>query len=364
MDMKLKAIILIVDSSSDNLVFMEGLLQERHHIKLARTGADAIRIVKASPRPDLILIDTSLPDMDGFTLHQELRTNFLSADIPVLYLTQASQPEEERRALREGGRDVVAKPFTPDIFLARVEIQLQLAFSRALLRDQHGHFDYLLSERTRQASQMQDATIVAMASLAEARDPDIANHIRRTQHYVLALARELRFHSDFVAELTDENINLLFRAVPLHDIGKVAVPDAILFKPGPLTEAEFAIMKQHTIYGRDAIAGVERTLGASNAFLRYAREITCSHQEYWDGSGYPEGLQGRAIPLSARLMAVADVYDALISSRLYRPAFTHETAVELIRQGRGEHFDPDVVDAMLVVEDKFRAIAAEFRPLA
>jgi len=203
-----------------------------------------------------------------------------------------------------------------------------------------------------------------MAALAEARDPDIGNHIRRTQHYVAALAREMRFNAAFTAELTDENIALLFRAAPLHDIGKVAVPDAILLKTGRLTEQEFEIMKNHTVNGRDAIAGVERTLGASNQFLRYAREIAWSHHEKWDGSGYPQRLQGRAIPLSARLMAVADVYDALISERSYRPAFTHETAVELIRQGRGEHFDPDVVDAMLVVEEKFKAIAAQFQASA
>ncbi len=355
-----KATILIVDSSSDNLVFMEERLQERHHVKLARTGADALRIVRQTPRPDLVLIDTTLPDMDGFALHREMRSDFLGADIPVIYLTLASEPGDERRALDAGAADVIAKPFSSGILLARVGTHLQLHAARAMLRDQHRHFEHLVAERTREAALMQDATILAMASLAEMRDDDIASHIRRTQHYVLALARELRFHAACTSELTDENIALLFRAAPLHDIGKVAVPDAILFKPGPLSESEMAQMKKHTVYGRDAVAGVERTLGSSNAFLRYAREIAYSHQERWDGSGYPQGLSGTAIPLSARLMAVADVYDALISRRLYRPAFTHETAVELIRQGRGEQFDPDVVDAMLVVEEKFRAIAAEF----
>jgi putative two-component system response regulator len=339
---------------------MEGLLQERHHVKVARTGADALRTVRQAPRPDLILIDTTLPDMNGFALHREIRADFLGADIPVIYLTMASESDDERRALREGGVDVIAKPFSPELLLARVDTHLQLAHARAMLRDQHRHFEHLVIERTRAAAQLQDATIVAMASLAEARDEDISNHIRRTQHYVMALARELRFVAAHTAELTDENIGLLYRAAPLHDIGKVAVPDTILFKPGALTDEEFDIMKQHTVYGRDAIAGVEHTLGASTAFLRYAREITYSHQEKWDGSGYPEGLAGTAIPLSARLMAVADVYDALISRRLYRPAFTHETAVELIRQGRGEHFDPDVVDAMLAIEEKFKAIAAQF----
>jgi putative two-component system response regulator len=203
-----------------------------------------------------------------------------------------------------------------------------------------------------------------MASLAESRDPDTGNHLRRTQHYVAALARELRFHPRHAKELSDENIALLYKAAPLHDIGKVGVPDSILLKPGKLTDDEFAIMKRHTVYGRDAIAGVERTLGGSNQFLRYAGEIAYSHHEYWDGSGYPQGLAGHAIALAARLMAVADVYDALISQRPYRPAFTHETAVELIRQGSGQHFDPDVVDAMLAVEEKFKTIAAQFQTRA
>ena len=175
-----------------------------------------------------------------------------------------------------------------------------------------------------------------------------------------ALARALRFHDRHTGELTDENIALLFKAAPLHDIGKVGVAGLILHKRGKLTAGEFEQMKLHTVYGRGAIAGVEQTLGGTNRFLRYASEITYSHHEYWDGSGYPQGLAGEAIPLSARLMAVADVYDALISARPYRPAFTHETAVELIRQGRGEHVDPDVVDAMLAVEEKFKVIAAQF----
>jgi putative two-component system response regulator len=327
----------------------------------ARTGADALRIVQQAPRPDLILLDTTLPDMDGFSLARDIKSDFLSADIPIVFLTLASEPDEERRALREGGADVITKPLTPEGLHARVDTQLKLRFMASMLGDQHRHFEHLIRERIRAASDMQDATILAMATLAEARDPDIANHIRRTQHFVAALARELRFHLGFTAELTEENIGLLFRAAPLHDIGKVAVPDAILLKPGKLTDDEFEVMKKHTVYGRDAIAGVEHTLGASTQFLTYAREITYSHQEHWDGSGYPQGLAGTDIPVSARLMAVADVYDALTSPRLYRPAFTHETAVELIRQGSGEHFDPNIVDAMLAIEDKFRAIAMQFR---
>ena len=360
MDIDFKATILIVDASAEHLVPMEELLQEQYHVKLARSGADALRVARQAPHPDLVLLPAALPDMSGFAVLADLQCHFLSAEIPVMFVAPADAVADQERALQEGAADVIGLPFAPGILLARVGLHMQLRAARAMLKDQRSHMAHVVSERTREISLMQDATVMAMASLAESRDGDTGNHILRTQHYVAALARELRFHGQYGAELTDENIALLFKAAPLHDIGKVGVPDAILLKPGRLTDDEFEIMKQHTVYGRDAIAGVEQTLGGSNQFLRYAGEICHSHQEYWDGSGYPQGLAGTAIPLSARLMAVADVYDALISVRSYRPAFTHETAVELIRQARGEHFDPDVVDAMLAIEEKFKIIASRF----
>jgi putative two-component system response regulator len=360
MDINFKATILIVDSTSDNLVLMKELLHGRYHVKLAATGADALRLAQMAPRPDLILLDATLPDMDAQHLLRELRGDFLNEDIPVIFLTAEGEPADERRAFREGASDVIVKPINVEPLKARVALHLELKSLRATHKNRDSQLDYLVAERTREAVRMQDATILAMATLAESRDPSTGNHLRRTQLLFTALARELRFHARFSLELSDETIALMSKAAPLHDIGKVAIPDAILMKPGRLTADEFNVMKLHTVHGRDAIAGVEKTLGGSNPFLRYAREITYSHQEKWDGTGYPEGMRGEQIPLAARLMAVADVYDALISKRVYKPAFTHETAVELIRQGRGEHFDPDIVDAMLVIEEQFRAIGAEF----
>ncbi|MES2016269.1 MAG: HD domain-containing phosphohydrolase [Pseudomonadota bacterium] len=363
MNVKFKATILIVDGAPGPLARLEELLGERYHVLQAHQGFDAVRLAQETPRPDLILLGMTLPDMDAYTVFNEIKCGFLSADIPVIFMTPEAQPQDERRAMRSGASDVITLPLSPEILLARVATHVQLKLARAMLKDQQSHFAHLVAERTRDVMNLQDATIIAMASLAESRDPETGNHIRRTQHYVAAMARELRFHERYADQLGDDQIALLFKAAPLHDIGKVGVPDSILLKPGKLTEDEYDIMKLHTVYGRDAIAGVELTLGESNQFLRYASEIAYSHQERWDGSGYPQGLAGHAIPLSARLMAVADVYDALISARRYRPAFTHETALELIRQGRGEHFDPDVVDAMLAVEEKFRTIAAQFQGL-
>ncbi len=361
MDIDFKATVLVVAGATERRVAMAELLQARCHVMLAHSGADAIRAARQTPVPDLVLLSGCLTDMDAGAVLRAMTSHFFGSDVAIIVMSAPGQcVDDETRALRDGAADVVPASVTPALLLARVALHMELRRSRALLRERERHLAHLVADSARAATQMQDATVLAMASLAESRDPDITNHIRRTQHYVAALAHALRFHANYTSVLGDDTIALLFKAAPLHDIGKVGVADAILFKEGKLTDSEFEQMKLHTVYGRDAIAGVERTLGASNAFLRLAREITWSHHEHWDGSGYPQGLAGTAIPLSARLMAVADVYDALICERRYRPAFTHETAVELIRQGRGEHFDPDVVDVMLAIEDKFRAIAARF----
>jgi putative two-component system response regulator len=360
MENNVKATILIADNNLDDLALMRELLQGQYDVKLAGSGADALKLAAMVPRPDLILLGASLSDMDRGAVLDELRGELPTAGIAVIFLVGTERPADEGPAWRDGAADVIVKPVAAEALRARVAMQLELRLLRAGRLQSRAAIDRLPAEATGEAAPMLDATILAMATLAEAHDPNIGNHLRRTQACFTALARELRFHAGFGAELTDAAIALMARAAPLHDIGKAAVPEAILKKPGRLTADEFDLMKRHTERGRDAIAGVEKTLGTTTPFLRYAREITFSHHEKWDGSGYPQALRGRQIPLAARVMAVVDVYDALISKRSYKPAFTHETAVELIRQGRGEHFDPDIVDAMLVIEEALRAIAAEF----
>ena len=352
-----KAIVLIVDEAADNLILMNGMLQDQYEVKLANTGRAALNIMQQVPRPHLVVLDDALPDIDGYSVCQQLKSSPDTADIPVIF---AQAERDEARAILEGGADAIAKPVEAEVLRARVDTHLQLRHSRELLKQQRNLLEHVVEEVTLELSQMLDAMIWAMASLAETREYETANHLRRVQHYVVALARQLQTHKRFDEELSDANIKALYKAAPLHDIGKVAIPDAILLKPDRLTDEEFAVMKLHTAHGRDAIVNLENQLGYTNTFLRYAREITYSHQEKYDGSGYPQGLAGEAIPMSARLMAVADVYDALISKRVYKPAFTHETAMEMIRQGSGEHFDPDVVDAMLTVEEEFMSIAERF----
>lgn len=356
-----KQVVLIVDDTPDNITLLSALLKDIYRIKIATNGVKALHIAATSPAPDLILLDVMMPEMDGYETCRRLKENPMTDDIPIIFLTAKSQVSDEEMGLKLGAVDYISKPISPPIVLARVATQLHLVRARNLLQDQNKHLESLVQDRTRKLAKMQDAIIMAMASLAETRDNETGNHIRRTQNYVAALARQLKHLPRFSSELTDENIELLYKSAPLHDIGKVGIPDNILLKPGKLTSEEFEVMKLHTNYGRETILSVERYLGESNEFLRFAREITYSHQEKWDGSGYPENLSGDAIPVSARLMAVADVYDALISRRVYKPAFSHEEAIDIMRKGRGSHFDPDILDVFLKISDEFKQIAMRYR---
>jgi len=229
------------------------------------------------------------------------------------------------------------------------------------LKDQNTSLEAEVQRRTQEVLAVQEVTILAMTSLAETRDNDTGNHIRRTQLYVRALAEKLRRHPRFSNFLDDDkNIDLLFKSAPLHDIGKVGIPDHILLKPGRFTEEEFEIMKTHCKLGRDAIIAAERRLGLELPFLSFAKEIAYAHQEKWDGTGYPEGLACDDIPISGRLMALADVYDALICRRVYKEGLPHEKAVEIIMQGKGTHFDPDMVDAFMDIADEFNQISKHY----
>ena len=354
-----KPVILVVDDTPDNLTLMSALLRDRYRVKVANHGNKALQLVRDQP-PDLILLDVMMPELDGYEVLRQLKADPNNAGIPVIFLTAKSETEDERFGLELGAVDYITKPISPPIVLARVHTHLQLKAAADFLRDKNQFLQAEVERRTRDVQAIQDVTILAMASLAETRDNETGYHIRRTQHYVRVLAERLRKHSKFSEALTDVVIELLFKSAPLHDIGKVGIPDQILLKPGKLTDEEFAIMKTHTTLGVEAIERAEQQLGMTVEFLRFAKEIALSHQEKWDGSGYPHGLVGTAIPLSARLMALADVYDALISARVYKPAFPHEKAREIIVTGRGQHFDPDVVDAFLAEEAQFVRIAKEW----
>ena len=278
----------------------------------------------------------------------------------MIFLTARTDAEDETLGLSLGAVDYIGKPINPMVVKARIQAHLMAKSMTDFLRGKSDVLEAEVARRTAEIQDLQDALVLSMASLAETRDNETGNHLRRTQHYVKRLAEQLRQHPPFASLLDDRNIDLLFKSAPLHDIGKVGIPDHILLKPGPLDAQEFEIMKTHTTLGREAIESAEQSIGRPVPFLRFAKEIALSHQEKWDGSGYPEGLQGDAIPLSARLMALADVYDALISRRVYKPAFTHEASVKIILEAGGRHFDPEVVAAFDAVKDDFRLIALRY----
>jgi putative two-component system response regulator len=353
-------LVLVVDDTPDNLALMNALLKDTYRVKVANHGSKALKIAAGEVQPDLILLDIMMPDMDGYAVCRELKANPATRDIPVIFLTAKAEMDDEKMGLDLGAVDYLTKPISPPILQARVRNHLQLKAAADFMRDKSAFLEREVASRTREVLAVQDVTIMIMASLAETRDNETGNHIRRTQLYVRTLAEKLKSHPRFEAFLTDRNIDMLYKSAPLHDIGKIGIPDHILLKPGKLTSEEFETMKTHTTLGRDAIEEAERRLGTRVDFLTFAKEIAYSHQEKWDGSGYPLGLSGDAIPVSARLMAVADVYDALVSKRVYKEAFTHEVSCELMIKGRGSHFDPDVLDAFIAISGEFHAIALRY----
>ena len=360
LDFTEKPTILAVDDTPDNLSLIAGLLKDSYKIKVANSGDKALRVVRSENPPDLILLDIMMPGMSGHEVCEALKADPKTRDIPIIFLTAMSAAEDEKKGLELGAVDYITKPISPPILEARVKTHLHIKATADFLRDKNDFLENEVAKRTREVMAIQDVTILAMASLAETRDNDTGNHIRRTQFYVKALAERLKDHPRFCRFLSDHVINMLFKSAPLHDIGKVGIPDRILLKPGRFEPEEFDVMKTHTTLGRDAIQHAENQLGTDVEFLKYAKEIAYFHQEKWDGSGYPTGCGGDDIPISARLMAVADVYDALISRRVYKEGMSHDRAVQIISEGRGTHFDPDIVDAFLSLADEFSAIARRF----
>lgn len=340
--------VLVVDDSAENIRIMFEALGDEFAVVAARNGEKALALAGAASQPDVILLDVMMPNMSGYEVCATLKANPATRGIPILFVTALTDMEDERRGLAMGAVDYIVKPFRPELVKARVRNQIDLKRHR-------DHLEHLVEERTRELSTTQDATIFTVANLAETRDPETGAHIWRTQQYVQVLASHLAKSTKYADVLTEPDIALLFKSAPLHDIGKIGIADHILLKPGKLTPEEFEEMKKHAELGWRALNRAEQLLG-TNSFLRYACEIALTHHEKYDGSGYPKGLVAEEIPLSGRLMAVADVYDALTSRRPYKIPFSHADAAALIIAGRGRHFDPDVVDAFVTLETEFQRI--------
>jgi len=353
--------ILLVDDDPGNLGALGRLLQPSYDVLAAPSGERALLIAAGAPKPDLILLDVLMPGMNGHVVLARLRENPATRDIPVIFVTGLDSSNDEEMGLERGAVDYIAKPFSRPIVLARVRTQLELKRARDWLRDQNAYLEAEVARRMQDILLIQDITINALAELAETRDPETGNHIRRTQEYIRILSGRLQAHPRFSGFLTNEVIELLAKSAPLHDIGKVGIPDHILLKPDKLTSEEWIVMKTHSLLGAMAIERAVRDANRSIDFLDMAKQIAHFHHEKWDGSGYAEGRKGDDIPIPARLMALADVFDALISRRVYKEPMSVEQARDIIVSERGRHFDPDVVDAFLAGFAEFVAVSQKYQ---
>ncbi|MFZ5949682.1 MAG: HD-GYP domain-containing protein [Candidatus Rifleibacteriota bacterium] len=347
--------IIVVDDSPENLKLLKSILElsdfkVREFLSGLKAFDDAINVP-----PDLFLLDINMPEIDGFELCEKFKANEKLKDIPVLFISGRSEYSEKIKAFSGGGVDYITKPFNIDEVLARVKTHLQIRFMQRELIRYNNHLEDVVQEKVHEVSDAQVATIIALATLAESRDDATGGHIRRTQDFCLAIAEQLRKNSEYSSLIDNCFVNNLYFAAPLHDIGKVGIRDQILLKPGKFNPEEFEIMKTHVLIGVKTLESI-RERYPDNEFLNMGIAITRSHHEKWNGQGYPDSLKGQEIPLCARIMALADVYDALRSKRPYKEAFTHEVSCRIIFENAGSHFDPIIVEAFKAINYEISCI--------
>lgn len=350
--------VLVVDDYKENVDILVESLIEDYQVFIALNGQQALEIAE-KVLPDIILLDIMMPVMDGYEALAALKANPVTEDIPVIFVSALNEIGNKKKGFELGAVDYITKPFEMVEVAYRVKIHLNLREAARFLEDQNKILEERVQARTIENENLRDVMIETLAAIAETRDTDTGDHIYRTQQYIVIIAEQLRDMGYYPELITDEYLKLLFKTSPLHDVGKVGIPDNILLKPGRLTAEEFEVMKNHTYLGYKALRSAQGMV-QNSAFINLAAELAYSHHEKWDGTGYPEALKGEAIPLSGRLMALVDVYDALVSERVYKGPMSHEAAKELIIAGKGKHFQPEVVDAFLAAEAAFLKIKAQY----
>jgi putative two-component system response regulator len=343
--------IIIVDDDITNLTVGMNSLADQYSVLTAPSGKKLFVLLE-KVKPALILLDIEMPEMDGYEVIRLLKDSEKTAHIPVIFVTAQIDPESEVKGLGLGAVDYITKPFSRELLNKRVDLHIQFEKQKKELLKYSLTLESEVDKKTRTVLELQNAILKTVAELVESRDNITGGHIERTQHYLRLLVDFLLEHGIYTEKLSSWDIDLFVMSSQLHDVGKISIKDEILMKPGKLTDEEFEEMKKHTIYGVEIIRKIEANATESE-FLAYAEVLAGSHHEKWNGKGYPHGLKGEEIPLQGRLMAIVDVYDALTDERPYKKAFSHEQSVEIIRQEKGEHFDPLIAEVFLTHEEKF-----------
>jgi putative two-component system response regulator len=351
-----KKVIFIVDDNMANLTAGKNVLKDKYKT-YPIPSAEALLGLLDQVMPDMILLDVDMPGISGYDAIKRLKMEPRWADIPIIFLTAASDESSELEGLALGAVDYVTKPFSAPLLLQRVENHLQREDMRKQLLGWSANLEKIVAEKTKQVFDLQNAVLASVVELVEFRDDVTGAHVARTQSYLRLLLDQLLKEGIYLEDMMSWDMDYLIPSAQLHDVGKVGISDLILNKPGKLTKEEFDIMKTHVTIGVEVIQRIESST-ENKAFLEHAEKITASHHERWDGKGYPYGIAGFEIPLEGRLMAIADVYDALVSKRPYKEPFSAAEARKIIEEGKGTQFDPVLVDIFSQVAGSFADIVA------
>jgi len=345
-------LVILVDDNPANLRIGKNVLADKY-ITATAPSAEKMFSLLENNTPAIILLDIDMPEMNGYEAIKLLKSKPETKDIPVIFLTAKNESGDELEGLSLGAIDYITKPFNPALLLKRIELHLLIEAQRKELQYFNENLQKMVEEKTQSVLDLQNALLKTMAELVECRDDITGGHIERTQRGIKILLEEIEKSDVYQEETKDWDLDLLLQSCQLHDVGKISIDDNILKKPGKLNDQEFDEMKKHASFGEKIIEKIE-TLAKESDFLDYAKIFAASHHENWDGSGYPRGLKGNEIPLLGRIMAIADVYDALTSVRPYKKAFIHEEAVRIITEGSGTQFDPALVNIFVRVADRFK----------